>query len=145
MVTANDCLRKYGPPSKSNPWMTLWDVPTDFEIGVVPKRIYCNLDLVTPLQSAFINLISRGYVERELLTWDGCFNIRKMKRLNPSPNDPWSLHSWGIAVDVNAFENGYGKPSKLSDGFVECFTDAGFDWGGLWRTTDAQHFQLHQI
>lgn len=123
----------------------MWDVPSDFEIGVVPKRIWCNIELVLPLQNAFINLLSRGYVERELLTWDGCFNIRKMKRQNPKPTDPWSLHSWAIAVDVNAFSNRFGTKGNSSPGFIECFTDAGFDWGGIWSYPDPQHYQLKNI
>jgi hypothetical protein len=140
MVRSSDCLKKYGLPDKANPWMTLWDVPIDLQIGVIPKRIYCNKDLIIPLQSAFINLISRGYAESELLTWDGCFNIRHM-----TGGVNWSLHSWGIAIDVNAFENGYGEEPVLSSGFVECFTDAGFDWGGDWKTPDGMHFQLSKI
>jgi hypothetical protein len=120
--------------------MILWDVPTDLEIGVIPKRIYCNRDLITPLQNAFINLIARGYAESELLTWDGCFNVRQM-----TGGTNYSLHSWGIAVDVNAFDNGYGEKPKMSIGFIECFTDARFDWGGEWRIPDGMHFQLRNI
>jgi len=140
MVTAKTCLSKYGEPDKAGSWMTLWDVPADLEIGVIPKRIYCNLDLVGPLRQVFINLVSRGYAESELLTWDGCFNIRQT-----TGGGSWSLHSWGIAIDLNAFANGYGKKPQLSAGFVECFTSAGFDWGGEWRIPDGMHFQLSKI
>jgi hypothetical protein len=56
-----------------------------------------------------------------------------------------SLHSWGLAVDLNAFENGLGKEPKLSPGFVKCFTDAGFDWGGTWKRKDGMHFELAKI
>lgn len=139
MVYSKDCLRKYGAPSASNPWLTLWDVPSNLEIGVIPKRIYCNKDLILPLSNAFANLISRGFVD-ELKTWDGCFNIRKKRGLVTM-----SLHSWAVAVDMNAFENGLGKEPKLSPGFVLCFTDAGFDWGGTWKRKDGMHFQLAAI
>lgn len=139
MVTSQQALRKYGPPSDSNPHMTLWDVPGFLEIGVIPKRIYCNRDMVLPLSQAFQNLIRTGHVS-ELKTWDGCFNIRKKRGLNSM-----SLHSWGIAVDVNAFENGLNQTPKLSAGFVKCFTDAGFDWGGTWTRKDGMHFQLKTI
>jgi len=138
MVTASKCFAKYGDPNKHNN-MILWDVPTHLEIGVIPKKIYCNRDLVAPLQKAFENLIRTGHV-KELKTWDGCFNIRKKRGLSSM-----SLHSWGIAVDVNAFENGLGKEPKLSTGFVKCFTDAGFDWGGVWSRKDGMHFQLATI
>ena len=139
MVTSKQCFNKYGEPSANNTCMTLWDVPANLEIGVIPKRIYCNKDLVGPLQQAFENLIATGHVN-ELKTWDGCFNIRKKRGSNTM-----SLHSWGIAIDVNAFENGLGKAPKLSSEFVKCFTDAGFDWGGTWKRPDGMHFQLATI
>jgi hypothetical protein len=56
-----------------------------------------------------------------------------------------SLHSWGIAIDVNAFENGLNMTPKLSAGFVKCFTDNGFDWGGTWTRKDGMHFQLKTV
>lgn len=139
MVTARDCLLKYGPPAPDNKFLVLWDVPTVLEVGVIPKRIYCNADLVMPLSIALGNLITRGFVS-ELKTWDGCFNIRKVRG-----GKSQSLHSWGIAIDVNAFENGLGQPPRLSGGFVRCFTDAGFDWGGGWQRADGMHFQLADI
>jgi len=138
MVTSAQCLKKYGDPSKESN-MVVWDVPTELEIGVIPKKIYCNKDMVKPLEQAFKNLIQRNHV-KELKTWDGCFNIRKKRGLSSM-----SLHSWGIAIDVNAAWNGLNKTPVLSAGFVKCFTDAGFDWGGTWTRKDGMHFQLKSI
>ena len=119
--------------------MILWDVPSELEIGVIPKRIYCNKDMVGQLSNAFKKLIDTNCVD-ELKTWDGCFNIRKKRGLSSM-----SLHSWGLAVDVNAFENGLGQNPKLSKEFVECFTSSGFEWGGFWKRKDGMHFQLAKI
>jgi hypothetical protein len=47
----------------------LWDVPTELEIGVIPKRLYCNKDLIKPLEQAFKNLISTSMV-KGLKTFD---------------------------------------------------------------------------
>ena len=138
MVTSAQCLKKYGDPTKENN-MTLWDIPTNLEVGVIPKRLYCNKDMIEPLTKAFQSLIVTGKVA-ELKTWDGCFNIRKKRGLSSM-----SLHSWGIAIDVNAAWNGLGKEPVLSAGFVKCFTDAGFDWGGTWTRKDGMHFQLAKI
>ena len=138
MVTSAQALKKYGNPQKQTA-MILWDVPAELEIGVIPKKIYCNKDMVIPLGNALKNLINTGYV-KELKTWDGCFNIRKKRGLTSM-----SLHSWGLAIDVNAFENGLNMQPKLSAGFVKCFTDAGFDWGGIWQRKDGMHFQLSKI
>ena len=138
MVTSAQALKKYGDPTKENN-MTLWDIPTNLEVGVIPKRLYCNRDMIAPLTQAFTNLINTGKVA-ELKTWDGCFNIRKKRGLSSM-----SLHSWGIAIDVNAAWNGLGKDPVLSPEFVKCFTDAGFDWGGTWKRKDGMHFQLAKI
>ncbi|MFZ9303029.1 MAG: M15 family metallopeptidase [Sediminibacterium sp.] len=139
MVSSKQCYAKFGEPSASNKCMTLWDVPAELEIGIIPKRIFCNRLMVEPLKKAFKNLIDTGSI-KELKTWDGCFNIRKKRGLSTM-----SMHSWGLAIDVNAFENGLYATPKLSPTFVKCFTDAGFDWGGNWLRQDGMHFQLSAI
>jgi lysozyme family protein len=104
---------------------------------------YGNYVLEEPIKQALRNLCARGLAQ-ELRTFDGCFNIRPMK----SSGRP-SVHSWGLAVDLNAAANpfqsdGY-EPliSNLSPQFVSCFLEAGFEWGGLWQSChDAMHFQL---
>ena len=138
MVTSKDCLRKYGDPSTER-HMVVWDVPAEMELGRIPKKIYCNRDMVKPLEAALKNVISRGLVA-QLKTWDGCFNIRKKRG-----GTTHSLHSWGIAIDINAAWNGFGKKPTMSKELVKCFTDAGFDWGGTWGRPDGMHFQLAKI
>lgn len=135
ILTSKECFQRYGL-AEAESAMVLWDVPTELEVGVIPKRIYCNRDMVKPLSQAFKNLITTGFV-KELKTWDGCFNIRKKKA-----GTTMSLHSWGAAIDVNAAWNAFNKTPTLSAGFVKCFTDAGFDWGGVWDVPDGMHFQL---
>lgn len=138
MITSTECLKKYGAPELEKA-MTLWDVPAELELGVIPKRLYCNKDMIKPLTAAFNNIIQRGLIG-ELKTWDGCFNIRK-KRGAGSP----SLHSWGIAIDINAAWNGFGKKPTMSRELVKCFTDAEFEWGGEWKNPDGMHFQLKTL
>lgn len=125
----------------------VWDVPTELEIGVLPKRVYCNKLLVTPLEKAFNNIISRGLIN-EVKSWDGCFNIR-----NKKGGSTFSLHAWGLAIDINAAWNGFNKKPQMSASLVACFTDAGFEWGGnwgkgaatKWRGCDGMHFQLKEF
>jgi hypothetical protein len=138
MVKSSDCMKKYGDPEQQK-HMIIWDVPAELEIGAIPKRVYCNKDLVKPLESAFRNLIDRGLVDH-IKTWDGCFNIRKKRGATSM-----SLHAWGIAIDVNAAWNGFGKAPTMPESVVRCFTDAGFEWGGTWSTPDGMHFQLAKI
>ena len=138
MLNSDKCFSILGDPSLEKD-MILWDVPAELEIGVIPKRLYCNKRMVAPLTQAFKNLINSGHVN-ELKTWDGCFNIRAKRGATS-----FSLHSWGLAIDVNAAWNQFGKEATLSEGFIKCFTKAGFDWGGIWHKPDGMHFQLSDI
>lgn len=144
MVSSKECFDKWGDPSTKNDegkYMVLFTLPLEIveAIPIIPKRIYCNELLVIPLSEALQNVVDRGLSD-ELVSWDGCFNIRKKRSLKS-----WSLHSWGIAIDINAATNGLGKIPKMSKELVKCFTDAGFDWGGEWSRPDGMHFQLKKI
>lgn len=147
MLTSSECQKRFGVPEPTIKWegtvLTLWDVPTSINdaIPALPNCIYCNKLMVKPLELAFRNLIARGHAD-ELKTWDGCYNIRKKRGLNSL-----SIHAWALAIDMNAAWNQLGKKPTFSAGFVKCFTDAGFDWGGDWQMprTDGMHFQLRQL
>jgi len=91
--------------------------------------------MVEPLAQALQNLLDRGLL-CELESFDGCFCIRDVRAL-PGQR---SLHSYGIAIDVNASENKLGEQPSLSADFVACFTDAGFTWGGNFHRKDGMHF-----
>jgi len=154
MVTSAQCLKKYGDPNLTTTQSThfeLWIVPQDIltafnhvrfsALGTIgfPKKIFINKDFKPVLEKSLRNLISRNLTS-ELKTWDGVFIIRTKRALSSL-----SLHSWAIAVDVNASENQLNMTPKLSPGFVKCFTDAGCDWGGTWKRKDGMHFQLSKI
>ena len=140
MITPELCEEIFGKPGVAfeRSYMALWNVPQPVldRIKNAPKRIYCHKLMVKPLNKAFENLIMHC-VEDELQTWDGCFNVRKMRG-----GTQMSIHSWGLAIDVNAKTNALGVKPTLSKTFVKCFTDAGFDWGGTWTRKDGMHFQL---
>lgn len=153
MVTSTQCIKKWGKPSPSleGNYMTSWKVPKKIldafahvrfsALGTVgfPKNIYCNQLMPAPLEKALNAVIDRG-LTKDLKTWDGCFNVR-LKRGQTTP----SLHSWGCAIDVNAFENTFGGKVSMKAPFVACFTDNGFEWGGTWQQKDGMHFQLKVI
>ena len=154
MVTSAQALKKYGNPNllaTQSKHFELWFVDADIleafkhvrfsALGTIgfPKKIFLNKDLQKPLEAALRNVISRG-LAKELKTWDGCFIIRSKRGLLSL-----SLHSWAIAIDLNQAENQLNMIPKLSSQFVKSFTDAGFDWGGLWQRKDGMHFQLSKI
>ena len=138
MITSAQALARYGDP-RTEAAMTVLTVPSDLRIGAVPARVYCNRDLVQPLLRAFENLRDANLAD-EIRTWDGCFNIRS-KRVNQS----LSLHSWGLAIDINASWNQLGKTPTLPANVVLCFLEAGFEWGGTWDVPDGMHFQLKEF
>ena len=138
MITSAQCQERFGNP-EAEKGMVLLDVPTALEVGVIPKKIYCNKLLVAPLTIALTNVIDRGLVS-QIRTWDGCFNIRQ-KKGGTSP----SLHSWGMAIDINAATNQFAHHPTMSPELVSCFTGAGFEWGGRWGVMDGMHFQLAML
>ena len=154
MITSAQCLKKYGDPNlleTQTKNFEVWIVPNEIQeafkhvrfsaVGTIgfPKKIFINKDFCSTLENALKNIIRRG-LAHELKTWDGCFIIRNKRGLQSL-----SLHSWALAVDVNAFENQLNQMPKLSSEFVRCFTDAGCDWGGTWTRKDGMHFQLRSL
>lgn len=156
-VTGLDLYRKYGHPDLIIKQLVVWDVPPELEKGIIPHKVYCHPNMIPPLTQGFKNLIDRGFVS-ELKTWDGCWNNRIIRGRE---NDYLelvregkmeqaiklkSIHAWAMAFDVNAATNGLGQKPTLSAGFVKCFTDADFEWGGSWKNRpDGMHFQLATV
>lgn len=140
MVTSAQCRAKYGDPEKENN-LSVLIIPAEYreKNKALPYRVYCNRDIHGPLLHALCLLDERGLL-CELKTWNGCFEIRKKRGLASM-----SLHSWGLAVDVNAAENPLGAKPVLSAEFVACWTEAGFDWGGNWSRPDGMHFQIKTL
>lgn len=122
-------------------WMRMFRIPDDIAVlwinsatGDPTRRIYCNKDVHEPLNEALNNLRRRGLLH-ELDTFDGCFNIRRVRG-----SDLVSTHAYGLAIDLNAKENPLGGHVSLSPEFVKCWTDAGWDWGGRFKRRDGMHF-----
>ncbi len=139
MITERQCLDKFGVPELESS-MTLLRFPKNLIFHPIPSRIYCNKLLKPKLIRAIRNAIERN-LTREIKSWDGCFNIRKSK----GNKNKYSLHSWGVAIDINAETNGYGEEPQMSAELVKCFTDAGFEWGGNWAISDGMHMQLASL
>jgi hypothetical protein len=139
ILTSQDCIAKYGNPTGDATYLKLWDVPNDLELGVLPNRLYCHKLMIEPLSDVFKKLIDTKLFEK-IITFDGCFNIRPQRGSVNNAN--FSIHSWGLAIDINAFENQQGQVPKLDMKIVEIFDEFGFDWGGYFYKQDGMHFQL---
>jgi hypothetical protein len=108
----------------------------DYEGNDWGFKVYGHEMMEAPLRTAFQAIVGRRLAD-ELITYDGCTNVRQM-----TGGGGWSVHSWGLAIDFNAAWNKFGEEPNMSPELVKCFTDAGFEWGGTWRTPDGMHFQL---
>jgi len=66
------------------------------------------------------------------------------KRAYNKPDAAPSLHSWGIAVDINAGSNLEGDTPSADNRklWEKAFKPAGFQWGGNWKAVDGMHFEL---
>jgi len=148
-MTRTECSNKYGPivdgvwALEAKHCVSI-QVPAPFNrftknsvTGRVWTSVYCNRDMAKPLLAALENLIACGRAQ-ELITFDGCFNIR------PVRGEPTllSAHSWALAVDFNAPFNPLGGPSRMTPEFVRCFTKEGFTWGGAFAREDPQHYSF---
>ena len=154
MVTSLQAFKKYGDPNllaTQSKWFEVWEVEEIFlhcfshvrfsAVGTIgfPKKIFINKDFQPVLKESLLNVVKRN-LNKQMITWDGCFIIRNKRGLNSM-----SLHSWAIACDINAFENQLGMKPKISKEFAQCFIDAGCEWGGNWKRLDGMHFELAKI
>ena len=88
----------------------------------------------------------------------GTFNWRcqmTLKKIEPSPKPPeckggraMSIHSWGLAIDINPKRNPFEKRKEgkactkdIPDEVIKIFKDNGFEWGGEFSSCDTMHFQ----
>src|SRR5271157_5999364 len=114
----------------------------DFEGNPWSGKIYGNGYMHAPLRAALEAIIARG-LAGEIHTYDGCWNIRQAKG-----GSIMSMHSWGLALDLDALLNPFGGDPVWSPEFVKCFAQNGFEWGGLWvpdSIRDGMHFQIPWI
>lgn len=141
-ITARQAAARYGTvgSSKAHSWMEIWQVPVQMRVGAIPPRIYCNREFQPVLESAFAEIaIQRlGHL---IETYDGCFCERPMRGKLLTP----SLHSFAIAIDLNAAKNRLGQPPTMDRRLVEIFEAAGAEWGGRWSRRDGMHFQLSKF
>lgn len=80
-----------------------------------------------------------GWTPKSVQTW-------VPRRLNWSPGGPLSLHTWGIAVDLDPPDNARTHKGRQTlaahPEFVRTMEAAGWIWGGRWgKDFDPMHFQ----
>jgi hypothetical protein len=101
-------------------------------------RVTCHRLMVPQLRGALQEVQDAG-LGHLLRTYDGCYVPRFIAR---NPDNSISLHTWGIAIDMDAATNYRGIRGTMDIRIVEIFKRWGFHWGGDWKYTDPMHFEL---
>jgi len=154
-MTTKETISKYGKPNVTGdgylvtillpyPMRLAWDTES------VVNKMRCH-KLVAGRFLAVFNEIHRvyGYDKIKELGIDlfgGCFNFRKMR----GGND-WSMHSWGIAIDLDPARNQLKETSKTAQfakseykPMIDIFYKHGFISLGREKNYDWMHFEIKE-
>ncbi len=108
--------------------------------GLNGRPLYVHRLMIEPLRAALTEaeITCPEYKIKTI----GCFSPRYKR----SGSGAISLHSWAVAVDINALQNPMKKPltCDMPSAFIAAFKRAGFTWGGDFKDVDPDpmHFQL---
>jgi hypothetical protein len=102
------------------------------------QRVTCHKLLQPVFEKAFVAIVNAG-LESKVASFGGCFSFRPQRT-----GAKLSVHSWGIAIDLNPESNAQGTVGTMDAGIISIFQDLGFVWGGGWRglARDPMHFQF---
>jgi hypothetical protein len=101
-------------------------------------RVTCHRLMVPQLRGALADIQAAGLAS-SLHSYNGCYVPRFIES---NPEHAISLHTWGIAIDLDASTNYRGIKGTMDPKVVDIFKRWGFRWGGDWDYTDPMHFEL---
>lgn len=101
-------------------------------------RVTCHRLMFPQLRGALQDVVNAGLAS-SLHTYNGCYVPRFIEH---DPTHAISLHTWGIAIDLDAASNYRGIRGTMDPRVVAIFKRWGFRWGGDWTYTDPMHFEL---
>lgn len=149
-MVQTEIIAKYGIPGLvyEQKFCMMWNVKEDFpELAkVFINSIEINKEFKLVLYKAFTALRAAGLLH-EIDTFNGCLQNRTT-RGSAAP----SLHSWAMAIDMNAADNKMQFKHVLdpysqcgfSRAFIACMKAAGAFWGGDYSARyDPMHFSLY--
>jgi D-alanyl-D-alanine carboxypeptidase len=106
-------------------------------------NVTCNKGMIPQLRAALTEVVRQGLASKiHPGEYAGCYVPRYIAR---DPAKGLSLHSWGIAVDLNVPGNQRGTVGQMDRRVVGIFKKWGFAWGGDWSYTDPMHFEMAEV
>ncbi|HEU4515439.1 MAG TPA: M15 family metallopeptidase [Nocardioidaceae bacterium] len=120
-------------------------VADNITYGEVPilGTVQCHKAMLPQLRGALREVVARGLADEvHPEEYGGCYVPRFIGR---DPKQGLSLHTWGIAVDLNVPGNQRGVAGEINRDVVAIFKRWGFAWGGDWAWTDPMHFELAEL
>jgi hypothetical protein len=105
--------------------------------------VTCNKAVLPQLRGALTQVQRLGLADRiHPDEYAGCYYPRYIAR---NPANGLSMHSWGIALDLNVPGNQRGTVGEMDRTVVAIFKRWGFAWGGDWNYTDPMHFEMNAV
>lgn len=110
------------------------------EVVPVLGTVTCHRVMLPQLRGAMQEVVDLGLASSiDTSDFGGCYAPRFIAR---DPAKGLSLHTWGIAVDLNVQRNLRGTSGEIDRRVVDVLKGWGFAWGGEWAYTDPMHFEL---
>jgi hypothetical protein len=105
--------------------------------------VTCHKLMIPQLRAALQQVVDAGLADQiHPGEYGGCYVPRFIAS---DPSNPVSLHTWGIAIDLNVPGNQRGTVGEIDPRIVSTFKSWGFAWGGDWGYTDPMHFELARL
>jgi len=155
MITTADIIKKYGMPNETGEgYLTKIALPYPMRIAWdtthTVSTIMCHKLIANNLICVFNDLLSYYGIDKikelGIDLFGGCFNFRKMRG-----GSDWSVHSWGLAIDLDPARNTLKETSKTArfarpeyKPMIDIFYKHGFQSLGREKNYDWMHFQIKE-
>jgi len=144
-ISYNDCIKKWGDPSGHGGVEQIQRDLVTIETSIIfrpsnTRSILCHKSIADDLYKT-LSIVSDIYSPLEiekygLNIYGGCYVNRRTKN-----GKWWSVHTWGLAVDMATTLGQYGTTPATPYLFTKVWLDMGWNWGGNWRgLRDGMHF-----
>ena len=104
--------------------------------GGFPHTVFCHRAIAPKIAAIFAALRGQGH-ESLVRSYDGCFVHRDTRGV---PH--LSIHAWGLAIDLNAYEFPLGSTKRQDPILIRAFAAYGFFYGGNFKhRLDPMHWE----